>query len=450
MQPNHQLAIFAAPEGGYAVGKGEQGVFTEAALSVLKSIGGWPDHEQFEQGLRSRLAETRGFRISGFVGGHPLGEKVIGRVPSTGVPLADSLLAFLSENDVTSDMFMPHFRKTVSDLGMPGLATAQGLHGIVPELCSLRDTHGTALLPYGLLQFLKRLASENRLSAPINDWLARNAANRTETLLEIAEKLRLEAEKKILVIDVTIDKSEKVDGYTPRLFDSNGKWVQGQQVRRIDVKGWPAFERSLKEFLVPFVADEVLSNVDIHFVVDMPLFDRPFHRIPAPGGGLIGEQAVIVLRPRMRFNDKHANMYKQWDECAAALWRKPLDQLRWIPIEAAKSVLPNGLDLCFTGFLSGQVDRRDRRDLLRRLVFQGAPCIFIPQPAPLGSGWEWDWKVLGGNLDDMLLELKTIDQLPVKFRNARSSCEDFAINAAIIWEDLIVRRNPKMQGPITE
>jgi hypothetical protein len=121
-------------------------------------------------------------------------------LPTEGNPHFQSLFALLTELDVVERVFRPHYLRTVSELGNPELAKAQGLAGALKELSSLRGSELTKAVPRGLLQFLARLACEKDLRAPIGLWLETHAPAQKNTLAEIRSKLELEAQNKILFI----------------------------------------------------------------------------------------------------------------------------------------------------------------------------------------------------------------------------------------------------------
>src|SRR5262245_8722876 len=150
----HQLAYFATPEGEYAKGPEGRGVFTGAALAVLQKMSKWPRHKHLARGLQEafrRVGETP-FRVSSASELEELPEILVGAVgANAGNNHFRSVFNLLRDLDVVTDVFLPHYLRTVSDLGIPALANAQGLYGIIEELSSLRDKDLTNGVPRGLL-----------------------------------------------------------------------------------------------------------------------------------------------------------------------------------------------------------------------------------------------------------------------------------------------------------
>jgi hypothetical protein len=451
-----QLAYFATPEGEYAKGLEGQGVFTEEALKVLRQAGGWPDHDAFARALEGALEkiDAAPFRISGFNRRGEIQEARIGSVAKiAGNVHFQSVFGLLDDLDVTADVFLPHYLRTVTDLGDPALAKAQGLVGTVKMLSSLSD--GDAIrAPEGLLQFLLRLAGEPALKQPIGDWLEKHAAARKNTLHRIKKKLEVEAQQKILMILVEInDEKREIAAFKPYLCNNDFSLVAGRSFERRAVDDWDDFTRSLQELLREFTVQGRLSNLEIHFIADAPLFDRPFHLIPvAPEqDSPIGEQAVVVLRHRQRALSSDRLVRDRWTEYADALRPTPTNELRWLKIDPGKVALPEEKGLCFAGFIlplsqQGGVACESEKQRLHQLLNIGAPYLYLPHVAPQ----EADWRAIETALTKLLANIKTLDRFPAAFTTARSRGSDFACQATILWDDPLFNPFTSTKGVSTE
>jgi hypothetical protein len=449
VRPPHQLAYFATPENEYAKGPNGRGVFTSTALTVLREIKGWPDHKQLVRQLKeafSKVGQTP-FFVQGFDDEHAFEH----RVGTVGADFGNnhfrSAYALLSELDVVSDVFLPHYLRTVSDLGIPTLANAQGLVGVVKELSSLRDrTNG---VPYGLLQFLLRLSQERALAAPLTKWLADNAAAQENTLADIRKKLALEAQRKILVVLVEVDGKGKIAKFQPFLRNSDLTPVAERTFAKRSVADWHAFESSMRELLAEFMVDGELENLEIHFLADPPLFDEPFHKIPLtpdPKGPVIGEQAVVILRHRRRVLSSDLNLQNDWKNYAAALRPAAPKDMIWLRIVPGAK-LPAEKGLCFATFVlastrEGGASCESEKRLLSQLLKLGAPYLCWAHSLPAGASWETVEKDLTALLEDV----RTIDAFPNKFRVERLRGSELASEVSILWDDPLAKPFKELEG----
>jgi hypothetical protein len=435
-----QLAYFATPEGKYAIGPNGRGVFTEAALNVLRQAGGWPDRHSFAQRLEEALGKVgqTPFRISGLRDDAEIPEVLVGFVgENAGNSYFQSAIELLSGMDVISDVFLPHYLRTVADLGIPELANAQGLIGIVKELSSLRDAELTKGVPRGLLQFLMRLAQEEPFEKPIREWLAKNAESQENTLRQIRKALELEADQKILIILVEIDEKREIAAYRPYLRNSDFSPVPERTFAKRTVRDWQDFELSLQGLFCEFMVDGNLSNLEIHFIVDPPLFDRAFHLIPATrDGSPIGEQVVVLLRHRRRVLSADRRLRTAWKEYADSLRPARPNALKWLQIDSGGSPLPKEKGLCFVSFIlpavyTGGAACESEKRIVARLLDLGAPYIYLPHALPHGA----DWQAVAKELTELLSELRTLDGFPTKFMAERLRGSVTALQASILWDD---------------
>jgi hypothetical protein len=446
-----QLAYFATPEGDYARGPEGRGVFTGVVLSVLHEIGKWPRQEQLVRRLTKaflKVGETP-FRVSSAseLQEFPT-ENLIGSVGiSRGSDLFQSVFRLLSDLDVISDVFLPHYLRTVSDLGIPALANAQGLVGILEELSSLRDKDLTKGVPRGLLQLLLRLSQEAVLAQPLGKWLEENAAGQKNTLADIRKKLATETLRKILVVLVDVDERGKIAAFQPFLRNSDFGPVAGRTFAKRAAGSWPAFVGCMQEVLAEFIVEGELENIEIHFLVDPPLFDAPFHRIPlARGGPPVGEQAVVLLRHRRRVLSSNLLLHTDWKNYADALRQAIPKEMTWLRIEPG-AALPAKKGPCFAAFVlapahEGGPPCENEKQLLSRLLGLGAPYLCWAHALPPGANWD----TVENDLTRLLSDINTIDRFPNTFRVERLRGSELASHSSILWDDPFTKPFSELEG----
>src|ERR1043165_2236916 len=389
-----QLAYFATPAREYAKGQNDRGVFTQIALDVLRGIGGWPDHRQLEDKFEEAFigVKQKPFLIQSMSDRGANAERRIGPAASyAGNKYFHTALELLTALDVVRAEFMPSYRRTARDLGIP--ADSEHMPGILEELSSLRDgglTHGA---PSGLLQFMLRLMRVKRLRSAVDQWLETHASLQQQTLREIRDKLRIEARRRILVVVVHTNERNEIAAFTPYLRTNDLTPVPDRVVTKRAVRNWPDFERQLQDVLAEFVEEGRLQNIEIQFLADPPVFDRPFHRIRVvPGGAAVGEQVVVILRHRRRLLPSFdENLRKDWNDYAAVLRSQPPRQMKWLKIKPG-AALPDERGLCFAGFVltpehEGGGSCESEKELLSRLLDFGAPFICMPHALPEAADW---------------------------------------------------------------
>jgi hypothetical protein len=438
----HQLAYFATPEGSYANSFTAGGMFTQTALDVLASLGdGWADHDALSDGLAHAFAQVGAtpFRIAGLRDQHETTDSLVGRVsPQTGNAIFQSAHKLLSGLDVVEHVFRPHYLRTVADLGVPELARAQGLVGGLLELSSMRDANFKQPVPHGLMQFLMRMAQEPALAQPISDWLDVEARDQRNSRNEVAGKLREEALQKILMIEVQISPLRReIASFEPFLCHGNGSFVEGRAFAKQAVGSWDELTTGLQDLFAQFAEGGSFSNLQIHFLVDPPLFDRPFHRIPiAPGGLPIGEETVVVLRHRQRMLSADVGLRKKWSAYAEALRTVAPAKLKWLQVEAGNALLPMKEGLCFAAFSlphanAGLSSCDHEKQVLHKLLKLGTPCIYLPHTSPHGA----DWKPVRSGLTKLLKTLPQLNAFVDKFHDERTRGSPLACDATLLWDD---------------
>jgi vWA-MoxR associated protein C-terminal domain len=214
--------------------------------------------------------------------------------------------------------------------------------------------------------------------------------------------------------------------------------VEKPNFERQTVQDWSGFESAIQDILKDFYVDGLLDVMEIHFVADLPLFDRPFHQIPVqPGRPGIGELVVVVIRNRMRTLSQNPRLRENWRSYAAALRGTPPGNIKWVKIDQSGS----GLDdrgLCFTCFTlpaSGVQGPSSDSELgvLWRLILLGAPYLYVPHAEPVGA----DWQQLAADLANLSRMHETLDLFPREFANRRLARNPFACQATLLWDDPI-------------
>lgn len=434
MASRNQLAYFATPEGQYAKGEAGRGVFTETALGILREAGGWPTQAGFMEALDKATSQAgvKPFRIWGRCDQGELRETVVG-----GNTHFHAVVELLAPLDIVEGVFQPHYLRTAANLGNPELAKARGLKECVSQLSTLGGSDVSQGIPAGMLQFLLRLATEQALREPIEQWLQTHAAGQKNTIADIRSKLEIETQNRILVIVTETSPRESIVAYKPYLFGGDGVILPGRRYDRQPAAGWKQFERSLQKLLGEFIVDDRLCNLEIHFVVEASLFDRAFHLIPLADGGKrpIGEDAVVVVRHKQRMFTADQKTKTKWRECADNLRAATPGALKWVRL-AMSEELPEDKGLFFAGFtmpqpVEGRPAGRAEKELLRRLLQLGIPYVYLPLGSPEAPAWD----DVEARLTTLLTRAATLEKFPPAILDERIRRSRIGKNATLIWDD---------------
>jgi hypothetical protein len=439
-ETTRQTTYFATPEGQYAKGTNGRGVFTETALAVLYRINAWPEQTAFSEAMQDgfRNVGQTPFRVSGFEGYAEISDSRIGSmVADSGDSLFNSVYSLLSPFNLSDTIFLPHFLRTVADLGEPALAEAQGLNGMIRELASLRDAATPQQVPYGLIQFLVRLGQEEMLTEPIGKWLHEHAAAQGNDRANVAETIRAEKELKIVVIEVIHDDRGQVAAFHPLVRAHDLRPLPGLAFVRREVCGWDEFCEKLLTFLDQLRTEHSITDFQIQFVVDAPLFDRLFHRIQGHRGMTLGEEFVVVLRHRDRMLSPTKLVRDEWQKYADTLrHHKPADlKLLAVPAAGSAGVLPADKGLCYTNFVvqpasaDGSGGTAEKK-MLVKLLRLGVPYLYWLHVQKPDSCVEVERSFSG-----WLKELASLDEFPVAFTRERMGENQLATFATLLWDD---------------
>ncbi|MFO1431258.1 MAG: caspase family protein [Candidatus Competibacteraceae bacterium] len=431
-----QVAYFATPEGQYAHEQG-RGVFTETALAVLKRFNTWPELKTFGQRMDAAFENVgqTPFRIAVFTDETEIQNHLVGSIAKdAGSTLFHSLWSLFSPIPVPESVYRFHYLRTVSDLGNPGLAKAQGLMGMIHELTSLCDNTS------GLMRFLVRLTQEDELKDPVEKWLKLQAADQAHVLANVRQKIKEESRQKILIVEVMVDQRGNIASFQPFLRTQNLVPVPDCRFPSPKVNSWDEFEGKLKSLI-----EDVRSkhSVDqIHFLADPPLFDRPFHRIFTSDGIPLGENFVVVVRYRERLRNANSVIRKLWNDYAEALrCSKPYEVKLvpvWCPDGKSGQPLSDERGLCYACFAvqpasqGGSANITEEKKRLLKLLRLGAPYLYWPHQAPPCENWD---QIIEDQLTAWLKNLKTLDQFPDTFTEGRAYEKDIATQATLLWDD---------------
>lgn len=416
-----QFVRFASEDGRTVKTAAAGGTFVKAALEVLRATPGYP----FDPAKLEKDFDTAGLRADAQTLANAVGLGVNG----SRAALFESTWKLLDGLDVHA-LFARHYERTVADLGLP--AKAHDLASALQDLCEMRDDKGA--VPHGLMQFMMRLATVPGLSAPIADWLDAEAKSQPRSRREINDKLARESLQRLLLVEVRQEGGE-ITGLRPYLCCTDASFDQAHRFDERPVRGWKAFETTMHAILAEVAPHYPLDEMQIQFVIDLPLLDRPFHRLPTPDGGLLGQQARVVLRDRGRIFSTNPKTLKKWAEYASGLRGQKPAEMRWIRIDDGPSI-PPGQGLCFTGFslphpVEGLPPTRGK-DVLRRVLSLGAPFLYVRHEPPPAPG---EWGDVARALQTLSAGLGNLEDFVDEFHDARVRGVEDAQQASLVWDD---------------
>ncbi|MGF6844163.1 hypothetical protein QF001_008058 [Paraburkholderia youngii] len=435
-----QLAFFATPSGEYAKSATSGGVFTETALKVFRALERYPfDLAQLDQRLDEafRAAGTDSFKVSVMSSARQAGDSQDqADAEDSGDILFDSAFALLAAHDVVESVYRRHYERTVADLEMPALLPARGLKSVLAELCALRDgEHGN--MSYGLMQFMMRLAERAELKDAITRWLDWHAKYQPNSRKEIASMLTLEKSQRMLLLEVLLDGSgTDIGGVKAYLCCADGSFDRARKFEPLSCSGWDSFVGAVQLIISDLAGDFLLENMQVQFIVDSPLLDRPFHRIPvSPEGPPIGVTTSVVLRHRQRLMYFNPGMRKKWTEYADKLRSVPVKKLKWHKIECATHIEAKE-DMCFAGFVvphpgAGAGSCKEEKAILHRVLMLGVPVLYVRHALPTKG----QWAGVGRALKKLTAELTNLEGFVGSFHDARLRGDANAEEASLIWDD---------------
>ena len=94
---------------------------------------------------------------------------------------------------------------------------------MVKELASLKNLDAPGHVPYGLIEFLVRLAQEEVLREPVEKWIGAYAANQASDVATAFEKLNEENGQKLLMVELEADDTGALAAFHPYLRTSKSE-----------------------------------------------------------------------------------------------------------------------------------------------------------------------------------------------------------------------------------
>ncbi|MEO5807735.1 caspase family protein [Devosia sp.] len=372
-----QFMAFATREGEYAEMDDKMGIFTDAVLEAFALIGRrWPEEDLLRPALvkvSSQLPQQPyTVYIKGRQGethGQPFGSGRSGRLA-----LANSAYKMLQDHD-TGNVQTGHYERTMSGLGLATSPYSTTLFAIVRELADLQDVRdGQA--PYGLVEFLARLAGDPRLARhcaeAIGHWIAANGKDR---LREAEERICLDQSTRKLLFEVRPATGRLCEVETFLRFNDMMP-VPGFQSKVAKVDNWQQLGEVVRQNLDQVEKSPQTGDIELHFLADADLFDLPFHAIEAADGQPVGQHHVCIVHSLKRALSPDGML-------AIMLWRKwsetiPLQSFPQVPWQKVKPT-PEVGGFCYADFAvvptpQGSVGKKQ----IEGLIKLGAPVVCWP------------------------------------------------------------------------
>lgn len=416
-----QLIYFATPEGGFAKAVTGEGAFTHCALKALKSFGGFPDFTAFKGRLEHelQLSGLPRFLVEGRSETHAW-EIRYGRGAETADEALDGLIEKLVKHTIPHKTAKTQFQATVSALGNPRLLAAEGLTGMVRELSALRDVN--MRVPYGLVQFLLRLAEAMPEHAPmlkawLDIWADSDLVEREQ------ERLRDELHRNLLIIDVVPSQDGGIRELRPQLRSLDQSEMRGPPLDPIPIRTWAEVETGMLGLLTLLQRLE-FTDLEIHFVVEVSVFERPFHHIPGPGGSPLGEDFGVVLHHRERVLPASTPSKRAFAKRFEAIRHLEPATLSWFRCHPERA-LPVSPVLC----LAERPPMGTGQIVLAKLLKLGAPGIYWPHAED-----EADAEL---SLTDLVRQLASLAGMPDAMRSKRIS--DLKPTGSLLWDAMIFK-----------
>jgi hypothetical protein len=412
-----QLIYFATPEGGYALAATREGAFTHHARRVLNNFEGFPDFVAFKEQLDKELraSELPRFLLDGRSEDDEWQDR-FGRASASEDQTANSLVELLVGLRIRHTEATASFQATVSALKNPRLLAAEGLTGMVRELSDLREPIRGAT--HGLVQFVLRLSQAlPQHMVALTAWLARWAQQ--ETVDYEAEKLRVEHGRSALIVDVVSDQRGEIAHLRPMLRSLDQTQSRGPRFGPIPVRSWEEVDDAVQGILQQ-LDKEGFHDIEIHFIVDTTVFDRPFHRLRGLNRPLLGEEFGVLLHHRTRVQRSLSTPKRIWQERARAVSCKAPADLAWTRC-AQHQDLPRTADLCLAGWPPNGLGKM----VLDKLVMLGVPFIYWPHSE--------DEPDVERDLTQIVKGLGTLSAMSDAIRQKRLA--EVISSGSLLWDD---------------
>ncbi|MGR9235048.1 VMAP-C domain-containing protein (plasmid) [Rhizobium leguminosarum] len=418
-----QFTAFATREGEYTPMDDSSGAFTRALLEVLALIGKrWPDEEAF----RSRLEEVSSrsslqpFTVD-IKGKRETIRASFGQKSPDRAAFAKDAFEMLSSHEIGAVQRL-HFQRTMVSLGLASFPKVPTLWNLIEELSDLQDARdGRA--PYGLVEFLARLQSDPTLSEnakrDILEWLRLYGKGR---LREAKERIEIDRETRMLLFKVhhVNGRLKEVESYV-RFGDQTP--IPGFNVEASEIDSWETLCQSVRDRVEDPKLGAQRGDLQLHFFVDVPLFDLPFHKIQTSDCVALGEQHVCIVHSlRRALQPDKCEEIELWREWAQALGQSALCN---VPL---RQVQPNPMSndgICYADFpvLSGP-DGTAGKSEIHRIIRLGSPLLC--------------WTHAGTSNDTLVEELREIACQAGKQEDVRKVLYKRRLSAGAVASDLSV------------
>ncbi len=375
-----QTVVFASVDGDFAEVDQRAGAFTEALLQTLNHFQStWPEQDLFLARFRDTLEATRvyPFLVSWKSNSEQSIDRRFGRAP---VDHAQIVYAMLQRHDISA-IQRTHFERTRTTLGLGGDHGGDTLRQMVELLADMQDA-GDGGAPYGLVEFLERLSADPSLAEQarrdIGTWIGEHGV---EHRTEVQELLAAERRHRSLLIEVSHVGGQLSEVRTYVRY-SNLMPDPAASGTTSEVVSWDELVSAVRRCVEAPQMEPVSGDLIIHFLIDLPQFELPFHQIPLSDGKPLGEHYICVVhyqtRARMADDKSEVQRWKRWaeivrDTAVGALPLNRVDTSELLPVDG----------LCHVGFplAPGAVDGA-QRERLRKLLRLGAPLICLASRQP--------------------------------------------------------------------
>jgi hypothetical protein len=337
---------------------------------------------------------------------------------------AKSAFEMLSGHDTRAIQLL-HFQRTMVSLGIAKFPRVPTLWYLIEELADLRDSRdGQA--PYGLVEFLARLASDAALGyacrRDIADWLAKYGKDRQR---EAEDRILADRSTRLLLFEV-----KHVDGRLAELLSyvrfEDLTPVPGFNVKTNPVANWDGLCQAVRSRIDDCQVSGQHVDLHLHFLTDAPLFGRAFHKIQGTDGMPLGELHLCTVHSLRRalLPDSHPEL-ERWRRWIEALRCGAFADVAWQPVRP--NPITNGL--CYADFpLLPEPMGTASKLQIRRLIMLGAPVLCWPHDEEPGPA-------LAEELQAMAQEAGGVDQLPRVLNGRRVSEHPVGADLSMLLDD---------------
>lgn len=421
-----QTVVFASVDGDFTEVDQRTGAFTEALLQTLNRFAcTWPTQDLFLARFRETLKATRvyPFLVSWKSNTEESTNRRFGRAP---LGYAQMVYTVLQRHDISAIQRI-HFERTRTTLGLGGGHGGGTLRQMVELLADMQDA-GNGGAPYGLVEFLERLSADPSLAEDakrdVATWLEEHGVEHRKEVLEL---LALERRHRSLLIEVSHVGGQLSEVRTYVRY-SNLMPDPAASGTIDEVVSWDELVVAVRRRVEAPQMEPAFGDLEIHFLVDLPQFELPFHRIPLSDGKPLGERYVCVVhyqtRARMADGKSEVQRWKRWAETVRVT---DVGALALNCVDASEPLPEDGL--CHVGFplAPGLIDGA-QRERLKSLLRLGAPLIC----------WHHGNTAAASGLPRTLREMIARSDaagLPQRFHERRIAECEIASQVTLLWDE---------------